>query len=128
MRITLGNVVLADYGRESVTGFRVVPEEDEQVVTFLRGTQIQVYPRGNFRNVVTFSMEKQHASIDLAQLYCLELGQKLVGQKILIYTTSRKKFVRYMTVAQVKVTQNEFCGVRTYHSFRILGGLVTSKP
>lgn len=73
MKITLGNVVLAGAKpEENPKDFRLNGQRVIQIAQFLRGETSEPIARGNTTCHITFSVTRNHGSIDAAEKFVLE--------------------------------------------------------
>jgi hypothetical protein len=96
---------------------------------FLRGTQIEVFDRGNDRTLITFSTTRSHESVAASEKFVLE-HRELVPRRCLISLISdydEERVERFIKDACIPEVSSRARGATSFHSYRIIGGRITTK-
>lgn len=103
-----------------ISGERIIQERQ-----FLRAVQCTMQNRGNVKTVVTFTVTREHSSIQNAWTFALLHYATLPGQGTITFeaatNTGAVKRI-YLDNAALSVSEHQANGVRTRHTYTIQGG------
>ncbi|ODU24767.1 MAG: hypothetical protein ABS95_01485 [Verrucomicrobia bacterium SCN 57-15] len=100
-----------------------------EIAEYLRGSEIEVFDRGNDRTEISFSTTRLHASVSAAEKFCME-HRDTVPRRCLVTLISdydEARVERYLINACVAEANSKTAGATSFHSYRIIGGKIKTK-
>ena len=128
MQITIAQVALTGtVPAEEVQDFQFASESAVQTVAALGAADVALFPRGNKKITVTFTIQRQHDSADAAAYFVPSYEASFPVQGLLTYATAAGTL--YMASAVAVVVRATITGATSTLSYRVTGGgFLTSAP
>lgn len=112
-------------GKESPNGFSIQTARNVQLRQFLRGANAKQADRGNLHTTVNFSVTRYFDSIAKAEEYILLHAATIPGGGTVTFNTiTGMNF--YLKDSVVSTTESKQTGRTTFHSYSIVGGVVSN--
>ncbi len=129
MKISIGNISLANGHdhKEEPYDFSLHHTRQTQMATPLRSNSSKWYDRGNQTITITFSVTKQHTSVEAAQQYVIQHAielNNLSSQLIIVEEPSQKQFI-LLDAVMSEITSSS-TGITSTHFYKIIGGNLSS--
>lgn len=116
---------LAAGGIESPGNLKIVPDRSTQEFEGLRADEVICKDRINLKTTVTFDVTRLHDNISDAQNYML-LEQSTIPGSGTVKFYMEDGTVLYMRNSVLKTNPSHHTGTTSFHSYTIIGGVVTS--
>lgn len=117
---------LAGHGHTSPADLRINGELVAETAEYLRATVVDVFNRGNRRTSVTFSVTREHASVEAAQLYLLRHEVNVPRSGLVTFEAEQARGSLWMYDAVLNTVSSSHVGATTLHSYSILGGEISN--
>lgn len=96
-----------------------------ELVDYPGGKAKVVFDRGNLDENISFETTREHATIDAAELFWLKHNEEIPALADITFVTDRGSFKMHLLGAGISAVERTYKGVRTYHTYQIIGGIFT---
>ena len=105
--------------------FRIKPKHEVQVTPLFRGSAPFIADRSNLQHTITFEVRRLWADADTAAAYILDHAAGLIWNGTLYMQGTLGAIERSMASAQIQDPNSYQTGATTFHSYTIIGGLIS---
>ena len=120
---------LANGGRESIDGLAIDGQRIVQVGTFIRAEEITPFARKNKKTTITFSVSREHNSIEDCGNFILTHAAELPFQgtlHMISIAAGGAEYEKILPNATIISDRSRQMGQSSFHSYTFIGGQLTA--
>ena len=121
-------VDLAPGGKSSPESMHLLAQRDTEVPPILRAEQVEPIDRKNLRHEFSFPVWREHASLASAGVFYVDHPGQVCGVGKLIFEADIDgQIVRREARGSVKISDSDWEGVSTTHTYAVVCGAITTR-
>jgi hypothetical protein len=117
---------LAGHGVTSPIGLRINGAIVADVAEYLRASSVEVFDRGNLRTVISFSVTREHASVEAAQSYLVQHAVTVPRSGLVEIEYEQGRGRAWLYGAVMPQANSSHSGCSTTVEYEIIGGAMSA--